>query len=128
MNDHSPFGIPGLSRRRFLRRFGLGFGSLALTELLCRDGFTPEGQAANLLAPRVASFAPRAKHVIFLFMAGVPSQLDLYDYKPDLARKFRQPLPDEVRDGQRVTAMTLGANHLIQPSMFKFSKQGQSGL
>ena len=61
-------------------------------------------------------------------MAGAPSQLDLYDYKPGLGEKFKQPLPAEIRDGQRVTAMTRNAAHLIQPSMFKFAPQGRSGL
>ena len=52
-------------------------------------------------------------------MAGAPSQLDLFDYKPDLHKKFKEPLPDDVRDGQRVTAMTQGKTHLIQPSTFQ---------
>ena len=108
------------SRRQFLNRGGVGLGTAVLASLF------PRKSLANL--SELPHAAPRAKQVIFLFMAGAPSQLDLYDYKPDLASKFKQPLPDEVRDGQRVTAMTRGANHLIQPSMFKFSKQGQSGL
>ena len=73
-------------------------------------------------------FQPQAKRVIFLFMAGAPSQLDLFDYKQDLHKKFKEPLPDDVRDGQRVTAMTKNATKLIQPSIFKFQRQGNSGI
>jgi len=76
----------------------------------------------------VTHFAPRVRRVIFLFMAGAPSQLDLYDYKPGLSERFREPLPPEIRGGQRVTAMTRGRTHLIQPSMFHFAPQGESGL
>jgi hypothetical protein len=61
-------------------------------------------------------------------MAGAPSQLDLFDYKPDLHKKYKKPLPSEIRAGQRVTAMTQGKSHLIAPSLFKFSRQGRNGI
>jgi len=108
------------SRRQFLNRTRMGLGAAVLGSL-----------ASNQCAARESSVphsAPKAKRVIFLFMAGAPSQLDLYDYKPGLVDKFREPLPPDVRDGQRLTAMTQNRDHLIQPSMFKFSQQGQSGL
>jgi hypothetical protein len=73
-------------------------------------------------------FPAKAKRVIFLFMAGAPSQLDLFDYKPDLHEQFGQALPESVSNGQRVTAMTKGKAQAIAPSMFKFSRQGESGL
>ena len=76
----------------------------------------------------VPHFPAKAKRVIFLFMAGAPSQLDLFDYKPELHKKFKEPLPDDVRDGQRVTAMTRNATKLIQPSKFKFHRQGENGI
>ena len=126
MNDHSPFGIPGLSRRRFLRRFGLGFGGLALTELLSRDGFTPEGQAANLLAPQVASFAPRAKHVIFLFMQGGPSHLETFDPKPQMARYDGQLLPENFQAYDLAQVNTIDSQ--VMAPRFPFQKHGQSGL
>ncbi len=107
------------SRRRFLNHAGMGLGAAVLGSLLAR-----QGQAA---VPELPHFRPRANRVIFLFMGGAPSQLDLYDYKPKLAEKFKQPLPDEVRDGQRVTAMTEGKEHLIQPSIFKFTQHGNCG-
>lgn len=75
-----------------------------------------------------AHFPAKAKRVIFLFMAGAPSQLDLFDYKPDLHKQFNKPLPKEISKGQRVTAMTKGKAQLVAPSMFKFSRQGESGL
>ena len=107
-------------RRHFLRQTGVGLGAIAMNRL-CGRGT----QAAENAVPH---FAPKAKRVIFLFMAGAPSQLDLYDYKPGLADKFKQPLPDDVRDGQRLTAMTTGKTHLVQPTTFQFAQQGESGL
>jgi hypothetical protein len=108
------------SRRRFLNRSAVGMGAAVLGSLQAQQA---SGQVGDL-----PHFAAKAKRVIFLFMAGAPSQLDLYDYKPELAKKFHEPLPADVRDGQRLTAMTTNATHLIQPSMFKFAQHGQSGL
>ena len=108
------------SRRQFLHRSGMGLGAAAMPALLHRQG--------SSYASQLPHFTPRAKRVIFLFMAGAPSQLDLFDHKPDLVKKYKQPLPADVRDGQRLTAMTKDRTHLIQPSMFKFAQQGESGL
>ena len=108
------------SRRQFLNRTGIGLGATVMASLF------PSSGSARLGA--VPHIRPKVKHVIFLFMAGAPSQLDLYDYKPDLKEKFKQPLPGEVSGGQRVTAMTRGATQLIQPSAFKFYRRGESGL
>ena len=108
------------SRRQFLNWVKPGLGAAALGSLAVH-----QDAAAGTSVPH---FAPQAKRVIFLFMAGAPSQLDLFDHKPDLGEKFRQSLPDDVRDGQRVTAMTRGKEHLIQPSMFRFARCGRSGL
>ncbi len=108
------------SRRRFLNRAGSGLGAAVLGSLVAPSASANVGGLPH--------FKPRAKRVIFLFMAGAPSQLDLFDYKPNLAEKFKQPLPNEVRDGQRVTAMTRGKLHLIQPSLFKFTRQGRCGI
>lgn len=107
------------NRRRFLRASGVGLGTAALATLPSR------APAATTSAPH---FPARAKRVIFLFMAGAPSQLDLYDYKPELYKQFKEPLPADIRDGQRLTAMTTNATHLIQPSMFKFVRRGENGL
>jgi len=107
-------------RRQFLDRSGMGLGAAVMAALV------PRSSTANI--GDLPHSPPSVKRVIFMFMAGAPSQLDLFDYKPDLAKKFKEPLPAEIRDGQRVTAMTRNADHLIQPSMFKFSQCGKNGL
>ena len=112
MNDP----IQLLARRQFLLNSGAGVGATALASLLPQN------------ATAATNPAPKAKHVIFLFMAGAPSQLDLFDYKPDLHKQFKKPLPKSVTMGQRVTAMTRGKEQLVAPSMYKFSQQGKSGL
>ena len=106
------------ARRQFLKTSGMGLGVTALASLL------PQ----NSVAQPAPDHSPRAKHVIFLFMAGAPSQIDLFDYKPDLGKLFRKPLPESISMGQRVTAMTKGKTQLIAPSMFKFHRKGQSGI
>ena len=106
------------ARRQFLKTSGMGLGVTALASLL------PQ----NSTARAAEHFAARAKHVIFLFMAGAPSQLDLFDYKPRLGKLFKQPLPESVSMGQRVTAMTRGKTQLVAPSMFKFRRRGQNGI
>jgi hypothetical protein len=108
------------SRRRFLNRSGMGLGAAVMGALF-------PGAQANA-ATLGLHFPPRARRVIFMFMAGAPSQLDMFDYKPDLHKKFKQPLPNNVRDGQRVTAMTKNATKLIQPTMFQFYQRGESGI
>ena len=93
------------SRRRFLNHTSIGLGDAVLGSLFAKQ--------APAAIPGLPHFRPRASRVIFLFMGGAPSQLELYDYKPGLEAKYKQPLSDEVRDGQRVTAMTEGKEHLI---------------
>ncbi len=108
------------NRRQFLKRSGMGLGAAVMGALLPRS-------IAGLPASGT-HFAPRAKRVIFLFMAGAPSQLDLFDYKPQLAKRFNEPLPKSVSKGQRVTAMTKGREQRVAPSMFRFSPHGQNGI
>ncbi len=107
------------SRRRFLNHAGMGLGAAVLGSLLAKK--------TSAAIPELPHFKPRANRVIFLFMGGAPSQIELYDYKPGLEAKYKEPLPDSVRSGQRVTAMTEGKEHLIQPSIFKFTQQGNCG-
>jgi uncharacterized protein (DUF1501 family) len=117
-----------MNRRAFLNRFGLGLGGIALSTLLR----PVRGLAANtpgspgaLPAPH---FSPKAKRVIFLFMAGGPSQLETFDYKPLLNQRNGQELPDSVRMGQRLTGMS--GNQATLPmagSIFKFQQQGTAG-
>ena len=73
-------------------------------------------------------FAPTAKRVIFLHQSGGPSQMDLFDYKPDLQKRRGAELPGSVRMGQRITGMTSGQSRLpVAPSIFKFQQHGKSG-
>src|SRR5207247_861793 len=73
--------------------------------------------------------APTAKRVIYLHMNGAPSQLDLFDYKPNLQAHYDKELPDSIRMGQRITTMTSGqARFPVAPSIFKFAQHGKSGM
>jgi hypothetical protein len=108
------------SRRQFLASAGLCLGSMAYTGLSGR-----QARAGDLLAPRQPHFAPKAKRVIHLFMAGAPSQLDLFDYKPELARLEGKPLPPSVIGGQRYAFIRSDA--AVLGPRFKFAKYGQCG-
>jgi hypothetical protein len=113
------------NRRQFLRRSAMGLGAAAFSSALLRS------QAPAALGALPASglhFPGKAKRVIFMFMAGAPSQIDLFDYKPDLHELFKLPLPESITQGQRVTAMTKGKAKLVAPSMFKYSQQGANGI
>jgi hypothetical protein len=78
--------------------------------------------------PGLPHFPPKAKAVIYLHMNGGPAQMDLWDYKPQLAEFFDKDLPDSVRMGQRITTMTSGQARLpVAPSIFKFAQHGQCG-
>lgn len=106
------------TRRQLFGRTALGVGTAALSGLLPRELLAdPASQASQI--------QPKAKRVIYLFMSGGPSHLDLWDYKPGLTEKFNQQLPDHVRDGQRVTGMTANQKSglPICPSKYRFTKQ-----
>jgi hypothetical protein len=78
--------------------------------------------------PGFPHFAPKAKRLIYLHMNGAPSQLDLWDHKPQLQEYFDKDLPASVRNGQRITTMTSGQSRFpVAPTMFKFNQAGQSG-
>src|SRR4051794_2873729 len=112
MNHHPPAPhLPAArSRRDFLFRAGGGFGALALSWLLARDrqghAAPDDPPAANPLAARPPHFPARARSVIFLFMVGGPSQVDLFDPKPELNRRHGQPLPASF--GTPVSQFTRG--------------------
>lgn len=107
------------SRRSFLLNSGMGIGASAFASLIAGKG------AAAKESPFPKA---RAKRVIFLFMAGAPSQVDLFDRKPEMHKLFKSKLPKSVSKGQRVTTMTRGHEQLVAPTMFKFSQQGKSGV
>jgi hypothetical protein len=116
-----------ITRRWFFRQCGVGLGSIALGSLLnpqSARGSTPPA-ASNPLAPRSPHFEPKAKRVIYLFMGGAPSQLDLFDYKPALAKYNGQPVPKEVVMGQKYAFIKPDA--ALYASEFKFARHGASG-
>ena len=109
-----------LTRRQLFGRTALGLGTAAMANLLAGDLLAKdEVAAAGLHHPA------KAKRVIYLFMSGGPSHLDLWDYKPKMKRMFNQQLPDHIRDGQRVTGMTANQKNglPICPTKYKFAKQ-----
>lgn len=120
-----------MNRRTFLSRMA-GLGLTAMASLLTEESI------ANPLQPRATKaggmkglphFAPKAKRVIYLFQSGAPSQMELFDYKPQLEKFRAQNLPDSIRMGQRLTGMTSGqATFPVAPSIFKFQQHGQSGI
>ncbi|HZN36191.1 MAG TPA: DUF1501 domain-containing protein, partial [Pirellulaceae bacterium] len=118
------------TRRYFFGRMAAGIGTAALSSLLAPQLAAVESsseQDSLGLLPKL-HHAPKAKRVIWLFMADGPSQLDLWDYKPKLAEFFDKDLPDSIRQGQRITTMTSGQARLpVAPSMFKFAQHGQHG-
>jgi hypothetical protein len=115
-----------VTRRAFLRRSGLGFGAMALGSLLTESLFaTSPAGTRNPLAPRPPHFAPRAKRVIYLHMVGAPSQLDLFDHKPELEKYDGKPCPDEFIKGKRFAFLRGHPN--IAASHQQFQRHGQSG-
>lgn len=116
------------TRRQFFQKSAAGLGGAALASLLGTDtGLSATGTTGN---PGKMPFhhAPKAKRAIYLFMSGAPSQIDLWDRKPEMEKWFDKDLPEEVRDGQRLTTMTSKqARFPIAPSIYEFQKHGQSG-
>src|SRR4051812_44650217 len=91
-----------VTRRWFFRQCGVGLGSIALGSLLGAErSAAASPTVADPTAPKSPHFAPKAKRVIFMFMAGAPSQLDLFDNKPTLAKYNGKPLPPEIINGQK---------------------------
>jgi hypothetical protein len=117
-----------LSRRFFLQEMSLGLGGIALSTLLqstCLGKGAASQRSSQIAKKAFPQFAPRAKHVIFLFMAGGPSQLDLFDPKPTLAKYEGQQVPDEVLKGAALPFIERDAALMASP--FKFARHGQSG-
>jgi hypothetical protein len=131
-----------VTRRHFFRECGVGVGKIALAGLLTDTlasgvASTPRGThtlgaltqprslATDPLAPRRPHFTPKSKRVIHLFMAGAPSQLDLFDYKPELAKLEGKPLPPSVIGGQRYAFIRPDA--AVLGPRFKFAKHGKCG-
>jgi Protein of unknown function (DUF1501) len=112
-----------IARRWFLQQCGVGLGTLALGELLARDAYAID--TTNPLAPKKPQYAAKAKSVIFLFMAGGPSHLELFDYKPQLAKFDGTLPPKELLDGYQ--AAFINPNSTLLGPKFKFAKYGKCG-
>src|SRR5437868_6392248 len=124
--DHVNFGM---SRREFFGRFAMGVGGFALMNLLQRSargaGNAPAVSPFKGILER-PHFPARAKRIIYLFMAGGPSQHDLFDYKPLLNKMNGQDLPESVRGGQRLTGMSANQAHYpLAGSIFNFAQHGE---
>jgi hypothetical protein len=116
-----------ITRRHFLRDCGVGVGKMALAGLLAdRLGAQTTPAFVNPMAPHPPHFAGKAKAVIHLFMAGAPSHLDLFDFKPDLIKMDGKPLPASVTEGQRLAFIR--ADAAVMGPQFKFARYGQSGM
>ncbi len=116
-----------LTRRELLAQTGGGLGAIALQDLLASETWAETGQDVPGVLAR-SHHTPRAKRVIYLFQSGGPSQLETLDYKPTLIERTGQPLPDSVRQGQRLTGMS--GNQAVLPmagSIFPFHQHGEAG-
>jgi hypothetical protein len=127
MNDFAQFSAQQLTRRTFLGKTGAGIGSFALASLLSPDlglAAAPAARSKGLL--QTLHFAPKAKRVIYLTMAGGPSHLETLDYKPKLAAMHGQPMPESMTRGQQI-AQLQGQKLLCHGPQFPFQKFGKSG-
>ena len=128
-NDHHFLALEtaaqrDITRRTFLQRAASGIGLAALGGLLG----APRADAAATMLPGFPNFPPKAKRIIYLFQSGAPSQMDLFDPKPELAKRRGEDLPESIRKGQRLTTMTSGQKSFpVAPSIFKFELHGKSG-
>jgi len=121
-----------LSRRHFFKSTGLAVGRIALAGLMLpevvRASSSKIAAQAHPSLPGLPHFAPKAKRLIYLFMNGGPSQMDLLDYKPGMRKSFDADLPESIRMGQRLTTMTSGQSRFpIAPSKYEFKQYGKSG-
>ncbi|MEY4033727.1 MAG: hypothetical protein RL492_921 [Verrucomicrobiota bacterium] len=128
-NDREFLGLDdatklALSRRTFLKGTAGGIGLAALGSLLGPSAFAGKPEAAGF-----PNFKPKAKKIIYLFQSGAPSQMDLFDPKPGMAKFRAQDLPASIRQGQRLTTMTSGQKSFpVAPSIFQFKQHGQAGM
>lgn len=123
-----PLPAAGLSRRGFLNRFGMGLGGIALANLIKPASLFAAGSVDRGILTGQLHFPAKAKRVIYLFMAGGPSQIETFDYKPVLNQRNGEQLPASVRMGQRLTGMSGNQSSLpLAGSKFGFKQHGKSG-
>jgi hypothetical protein len=133
MDSTPEAALAGLTRRHFFSRCGVGLGSIALASLLDRSvarAGTGNVSGAHPLAPKATHFRPRAKNVIYLFMAGGPSQLELFDHKPRLNALNGQAIPDSYLQGKRFAFMDSSFKNrsTLLGSKRSFRQHGPSGM
>jgi len=117
---------PFINRRHFLNRVGMGLGGIALADLLASSAQAMPAVDRGVLGQ--PHFAPKAKRIIYLFMSGGPSQIDLFDYKPLLNQRHGEQLPDSIRGTQRLTGMSGNQSSIpLVGSPFKFAQHGKNG-
>src|SRR6266699_3138772 len=118
-----------ITRRHFFSQCGMGLGSIALASLLseCKLIGADLPELVNPLAPKAPHFPARAKNIIFLFMAGGPSQLELFDYKPKLIELNGQPIPQSFIEGKRFAFMGSSHGTNLLGTRRQFRQRGQSG-
>src|SRR5688572_29866941 len=115
-----------LSRRWFLRDCGVGLASIAASSLLASETSAAAPVVDNPLAPRPPHFPARARRVIYLFQAGAPSHLELFDHKPELTKRNGQLPPAELLKGYR--AAFINPNSALLGPKFKFAQHGKCGM
>src|SRR5215204_2456384 len=116
------------TRRHFFSQCAMGLGSIALGSLLNNRLFAADApKLGNPLAPKAPHFQPRARNIIYLFMAGGPSQLDLFDYKPKLVELNSQPIPQSFIEGKRFAFMSSSHGTKLLGTRREFKRHGQSG-
>ncbi|MBO0801142.1 MAG: DUF1501 domain-containing protein, partial [Blastocatellia bacterium] len=120
--ENAVYQVHELTRRHFLRSGGLGLGAIALQTLLARDGYG-DPQSKNPLAPRPPMIASKAKRVIYLHMAGAPSQLELFEYKPELKKLHMKDCPPSFLEGKRF-AFIKGVPKILA-GQFNFERRGE---
>ncbi len=118
------FDVRQQTRRHFFQNCGVGVGKIALASLLAKNVASAEDLSSPTV-PKPAPFPPSAKRVIYLFMAGAPSQLELFDWKPLLKKLEGKPIPPSVIQGQRYAFIQPDA--AVLGPRFRFAKYGESG-
>ncbi len=119
------------TRRAFLERSTLGLGAIALGELAADSAQAANDYRRNRIGGMadLPHFPPKVSRVIYLFQSGGPSQMDLFDYKPELAKRFGEEVPTSVYPAERKTTMTAGQKSFpVAPTALKFQQHGQSGI
>ena len=129
MDPIRPNRLRARTRRHFFNDCAVGLGSMALTSMIAREGRARELSAPtdNPLAAKPTHFAPKAKSVIFLFMAGGPSQLEMFENKPALTKLNGKPIPDSFVEGKRFAFMDSSHRRNLLASKRPFRRHGESG-